>query len=48
MNTVNWRQIPAETIEEIITRYVGYYPPTFAALEELLASHHFVVICFER
>jgi hypothetical protein len=39
----NWRQLPADTVEEIITRHAGHYPPSFEALVELLERHRYAV-----
>jgi len=43
MAVVNWRQIPADTVEEIITRHAGHYPPSFEELTALLERHRYSV-----
>lgn len=38
-----WRHLPAETVEEIITQHIGRFPPTQQELVALLESHRYTV-----
>lgn len=43
INASQWRNLPSNTVEEIITRHAGHYPPSFEHLVDLLERHRYTV-----